>query len=103
MLVEHIAVGRHAPITAHPRQNVSIQSTRPKSRNATLDRSDQLLTVDEVALLGIQDTLECPSLYRQHVDCGRPGFDPGRVTDDIDESIKRMYPAKQIIVLAIPP
>src|SRR6516162_9396834 len=62
---------------------------------------DQFPTASEVGFLGGENRREPPLLERQHVDPIRFGIDPRRVAHDIDEPVKRMQAAEEIIVFAI--
>src|SRR6516162_9061682 len=62
---------------------------------------DQFPTASEVGFLGGENRREPPLLERQHVDPIRFGIDPRRVAYDVDEPVKRMQAAEEIIVFAI--
>ena len=54
-----------------------------------------------MGFLGGENRRESPLLERQHVDPIRFGIDPRRVAYDVDEPVKRMQAAEEIIVFAI--
>ncbi len=54
-----------------------------------------------MALLAIQDALECPSFECADIEAGRSLIHPGGIADNIDQAVERVQAAKQIIVFTI--
>src|SRR5262249_61358548 len=62
---------------------------------------EKLRAASEVGFLGGENRREPPLLERQHMDPVRFRIDSGRVAYDVDEPVKRMQAAEEIIVFAI--
>jgi hypothetical protein len=73
----------------------------PDIGNGAPQAGDQPDAVDEVGFFGIKNALERAALERQDIDAVMLAADAGRVTDDIDEAVKAVQAAKEVIVLAI--